>query len=260
MKYSLLTVVTACALITAACADTVVLRQNFDNTTIFPTNTGLGNNNHGDGTTEGGTWIAESTSGDPTPVTSQYYSATQSLRMSLGATGNAGLVGTRTNDSILTGTFELTMEVYEETADATWWVTTAETLKRVNLAMGIASSGGVFKVLNNGLVVSANVSTVSVPLNQWVGIKISGDLDTQIWSAYVDTGSGWTLIDSRSFDKTKVIDTATNTGINTIFFRPTVRNPTGKVYIDNVLLTVPEPATLGLLGMGGLLALLKRKK
>lgn len=207
----------------------------------------------------------------PSTSNTRAYSGTQSVVFTPQVDQNNAFVSDRqllgynnVDGGPTTGAFELSLWLYQETNghpnDGYVYYEATNKAARGSQEVGVKIKDGVLSI---GLFNTPNQGAVTLPDDKWVGIKLLGDLTTQLFSTYVDTGSGWTAVDlNRTFTASTVLGSGS---LDTFFFNSNggLDGPNTSVYIDKLYLgspqPVPEPTALASVLLGGV-ALLRRRR
>lgn len=246
---------TAAAVLGLASADaqaTVILDQDFDDTSVFTPNTAIDTIGVGDSATVGGHWkgTSDSSSLPPTPKADPDGGAGQAvniLRPSSGAFSS--LVGTRSDASISSGAFVYELSVYRPSQFG-------------SVVINIQDSGSLTSTFPIGLYIQQPTGTVAVRNlagNAWE--NTSASLSEDVWHdfrAVVDMDAGqWDLyVDDTAVFTDRAFDTNSLSSVNGLMVIP----QQSEIYLDNVLIAVPEPASIGLMGAGVLMLVGRRAR
>lgn len=218
---------------TFSTASIPVLKQNFDDTSVFLTETAMDYPGRGVVGRHGGIWRRAGGGTDPRPTTGQAYSGTQSLRVTRDDGGT--LIG-RTEaafvDVDVDSRFEASFRLYRDpNASVIANINSGDGTQGAPLAVSLSiESDGRLKIRNAGdnTYDNSNMATVNIPANQWVGLKMEVDLINARTHTYYDDGSGYVQVDNHGFDITGLAD------VNAISFIPQTPETLKSCYIDDV--------------------------
>lgn len=185
-------------------------------------------------------------------------------------TGSRQLIGKNSQYGLTSGDFEFSLRVYQDANgganNANWYATVSNSANRANNAYDIT-----LRALSDKLYVgfnqTPNKGAVTLPADQWFGVRVLGSIDTGKYSTYLDTGSGWVLIDEdRSFSVANTLytgnPTVTDRDLDGVYIVSNAGYEGAKtVYLDDLYLgtPVPEPAALSLAGVAGMMLLRRRR-
>lgn len=257
----------------AAAESAAIIEQDFDDTSVF-TPVGGSVHNKGVTTNAGARWQSLNTAGgvvQPTMENSTSHSAAQSIHMARGATGGttATMIGTR--DPAATVSSGLVEEIiwFSREANGGFIFHGASQAENNNAGTAkvfigdnnLSNPGGVdtatLNVYDKNKTPSPGyVATTFTALqpNTWYGVRMVVDLDSDTYDTYIDTGSGWQLAKTAGY-------VASGAGSLTNIHMVQVNPQSGSYFIDDIYVApVPEPAALGLAGIVGAFALLKRRR
>ena len=237
MKRSIVCLAIICGAISGGAVDAaVIMDQKFDETGVFsPGITG----NVGDATNVGGRWgaydLANTRISDTVSLSGQ-----QSMVATRGGSGLG-----RTDAVVSTDLYEVSYAINRETADSQLIVQVGNHTS-VSGALDLATftrSNGIIHVWGGAWVETG----VTAPVGEWTTIRMLVDAVAMSYGLYVTPEGG-----SETFVQTVSL-AGVPAGVNSIRLNP--QGTAGTVtYFDNAYINeVPEPATLGLMGLGGLM-------
>jgi hypothetical protein len=220
----------------------VILDQNFDDTGTFsPGITG----NIGDAANTGGRWGPYDANFTRISNTVA-LSGTQSMIATRGSSG----VG-RTDAVVTTDVYEVSYAINRATQDSELMVQVGNNLS-INGALDLATftrANGLIHYWAGGW----TASTASAPVGEWTGVRLLVDAVAMSYDLFVTPQGG-----SEAFVQTVSL-AGLPTGVNALRLNPQGVSGT-ETYFDNALINaIPEPATAGLLGLGGLYLLNRRR-
>lgn len=211
-----------------------------------------------------GAWAyATSNAGSSVVSTEHAYSGTQSMKVTRSVYGEGWVEGC-TATAVSSGTLDVKFKVYRPDSNTASIVSIGErmslgTASDISCAISMIGEGAdALKINDNGAWtwVQNGDAILNGSVGEWMGFKMAIDVDAKTYDLYFSadaSDANMTLIYENA-----VISGWTSTSPNAILFLPSYAG--GSTYVDDVLfLTIPEPATLGLLTMGAL-AVIRRKK
>ncbi len=235
---------------------TTILSQGFEESP-FTNGTEITNAEMvGDDESVGGGWVFNGDFRPPNVTTDQAYSGTQSLRLRRPTTGDSSfLYGQNTSVSVTSGIVETSFYAY-------WVAGTSSVEFRLgtNLSTGVPTGNPGGSIGSGGGAITFYTGTGGVQAGDvtetgWYGVKLVTDFDTSTFDVYLDSGDGFTLIASDLS-----AGPLNNDAGNAISFKQR-GGGNGYFYLDDVsIIAVPEPATMGVLALGGGALMLARKR
>jgi hypothetical protein len=216
----------------------VIMDQDFDDTGTFsPGITG----NVGDAANTGGRWGVY----DLTNIRISNTVALSGSQSTIVTRGGAAIG--RTDAVVTTDVYEVSYAINRESSDSEFMLQVGNNLS-VSGALDLAT----FTRANGQIYIWAggwSATTASAPVGEWTGVRMLVDELAMSYDLFVTPQGG-----SEAFVQT-VSMAGAPTNVNAVRMNP--QGVSGTVtYFDDVLINeVPEPATLGLMSLGGLLLL-----
>jgi hypothetical protein len=252
----------SCNLMVAVNAS-VILQQDFEDTSVFVVGDAFERVGVGDGSTSVGLWRNPTTDGDWTPMAasdnSTFSSGSQCVELLRGSDSRYGdgqmhaVVDNAAADLFVA---EFSLKVDDAAAGFTLHLINSDQTGRG--PVGIRYSGGYLDTVDGG---DFKPKTGGVTPGEWFRIKFEGSIAQGGYYAYIDwgRGAGYSLLDldPQVFDNT----TLTEVGGFTVYAynsgQPAATAP--EIYVDDAKIAVPEPATGMLLALGAS-AFIKRRR
>ncbi|MEN6385275.1 MAG: hypothetical protein ABFD79_08740, partial [Phycisphaerales bacterium] len=204
-----------------------ILKQDFEDTLIFPLGQPFGLSGTGSGIAVGGLWKNGVINGDYTPWTvsdnSNFSQGTQCVEIVRNATYGSGMtVGYRTN---IYASDEFQIECSLKITDSLnqFGIDTVPPTGQLGNQVSAAYFGESLQIKDNGAWRSLNKP---VPINAWFRIVITGSFSLQRYKIFLDTGSGEVLVGSSSFNA------STFNQLSGVYIAPWVQNY--YIYVDDV--------------------------
>lgn len=230
----------------------VVLRQDFDNLDNFLTYTVITDAEIGDLTSTQGAW--RNPTGHPLDgprvTTERSHTAEQSIGMKRNGQGTGRLVG-RAGAPIRNGVVEASAYFFVEPDTALTFAAVNASALSYTVEVFVNKSGALYFYRTTGTTASYVRSNVTLPLNQWNGLKLVVDFTTVnagtqrgFYRPFVDVGQGW----QSTGDDPISFDAAFLNGINGVYINPQLNDSlmTNDFYLDDVAVqTRSGPDRLG---------------
>jgi hypothetical protein len=240
---------------------------------MFPLNSTISQSGVGNAGTSAGLWTASASDYLPEIVADPANAANHVVAVTRHAYNNTALFGV-SNDAITSGIFSYQYSIYLPTASDAAFAVNVNSQADVLSGAPTTPVGQQFRASSNNDVIVSSTPTEStasghsiwgyglgtngaIPTATWNTIRAVVDMDQGTWSMYLTSGANAeiTVFTDRAFRTGDLSD------VNAVGFYPQLPNTDHVVYLDNISLTrVPEPASLGLLGLGGLAMLIRRKR
>lgn len=255
-----------------ASAATVLIDQNFDDTSMFPLNSTISQGGVGDAGTSAGLWTASADDYQPQIVADPANASNHVVAVKRHAYGLTSLFG-HSDDAITSGVFSYQYSIYLPDANEASMAVNINNQTAVENGSPLPIGQQFRAYSDNDVIVSSTPDEAlvsghevwgyglgangAIPVATWNTIRAVVDMDQGTWSMYLTSGA--------NPEVTVFTDRALRTGdlsnVSAIGFYPQYPNTDHVVYLDNISLArVPEPASLGLLGLGGLAMLIRRKR
>jgi hypothetical protein len=255
------------AILAPTVSATTIFNQNFDDTSIFPTDVGISAT--GSGVAPEGRW-AQNASTTPTPTPrvdpAPAYAGDQAMQMRRNGGGVTGLLGYLSDDSITlptSGTFYFQYSVYRTDANTSFTANVENsTLINSNYPVGIyVAPDGTLEAsysTDNGYAPRPSADPFVVQQGVWTTLRYVVNQDAGTWDLFASDNNGEVQILSNY-----PYATAHLGAVNEVAFTPS-GDVGNTFYVDDVYLStdpkpVPEPVTGALAVAGGALLLLRRR-
>lgn len=183
--------------------------------------------------------------------------------------GDRQLIARNSSDGFISGEFEFSLRMFQQTSgdvnNSNWYLVVSNSANR-----GAALTELSLRGLGSNLYVAFNGApsegAVSLPGDEWFGLRIVGSLDSQTYSTYIDTGSGWLVVDKDRAFNAAIVRNAGSLTDNDLDGFQFVSNggyqgANNTTYIDDLYIgtPIPEPVALGAVGMIGLMLMRRRR-
>jgi hypothetical protein len=250
------------AVFASAASAVTIIDQNFDDTTVFPTNTGI--TVTGDNNSTIGRWAQnDGTPPVPTPLVdpAPSYVGDQSVQVTRTGGGTTGFLGYRgdgTSINLATDpSFIVQFSVYRDTATSSFIANANNSgtfQSNVPLAIYVDSAGGINTQFypDGGWVTRGDLV---IPQATWTQVELAVNTVDHTYDLFATVGAGPTtqLLDNYGYVS------ATLGNVNGIAFLPQVST----FQVDDVFVgteAIPEPAMTSILLLGSGLVLTRRRQ
>lgn len=246
----------------------LIFTQDFEDS-IFVVGNTLTTTGVGDSATTVGKWRMGPRSGSngegPKVVSDFSHSGSKAMYLTRTSGQSKKMEGytSMTGTPLNSGIFEVSTWLRKDDSGSTTMLLTNHADHAVNSALTctglFVNTGGALNYRSADNTAWTPISGITITDENWFGLKMVVDLDSEKFDVWYNSGAGWSEVLS---DAGLITAYEGTHDVDCVIFQPSSPD-NGKIWIDDCTLqTIPEPSTLALLAAGlfGLLAYAWRKR